>query len=214
MRTIQSLSRKAQAIPTYTQPQVSIHPAFLNNAKFNSMYCVYYISATLLSLSLVCNMTDQPTYTSGGVPAEPFQDAEVFAKAHAAFTEGKQLQADWDATVRTNSYVWFAMRGISYAVPAFSTFAGVMPAKSGKILLGFDDGSSPAGWLQDRRGYEAVSNAGYCQHTGVLVMNDPTAPAILQQVANRLFQWSAKVRTTPGFIDPSIEAVLRQRAGV
>ena len=203
----------------YSQPQASLHPSMMTNAKANTTYCGSYIAATLLSLSRLCDMLDQPSYVHGSL-VEPFQDAEVFAKAHAAFLEGKALQSEWVAKARTNNYVFFVFVGINYATPAFTTFGGQMPQKSARILLQHQtDGQGAvyfdAGWLQVSVGHGAIGNAAYPQLTADLVLADPTAPAVLKDVALRLLAWAARIRTIPGHTqEPSIEAVLLQRAGL
>lgn len=199
----------------YTQPQVSFHPAFASNAKYHAIFMPSYIASTVLHLSLICGMTGQPLFTSGATgTSEPFMDAEVFTKAHAAISEGLSVQADWRTAVTSSGYVFFVMNGIAYPSPAFVVVpASVMPVKSAKILLGVDEGNVPSGWLQESRVLTASRGAAAVQHGANLVLGDFAAPAIAQNLAQRALNFAAKVREIPGF-ETSIEGLVAGRAGL
>jgi hypothetical protein len=200
---------------TWSQPQASLHPSLMTNAKYLAGYAPYYLSALQLSLSSLCDMTDQPTFAEGGGNSQPFHDAELFNAAHLAFTDAKSLQADWPAAARTNNFAFWVMGGMNYAVPAHSDFAaGPMPQKSARILLGQDTGSYPGGWGQYFRGLEAIRNAAYVELAAMVVMADPNAPPVLHQMCQRGLACAGKVRQIAASAGPSIEALLLQRAGL
>lgn len=197
----------------YTQPQVSLHPFLLNNAKYFATFMGSYVSSTLLQLSLVCNMTDQSSFTTD-FGTENFLDAEAFAKAYEAFDAGKGVQADWSVAAKTNGYVAFTLQGISYAYPAFTNVpASTMSTRSGKILLGIHESSWPAGWLQYGKVLDASRSAALVQHGANLILGDFLAPVALKTVAQRALDFAAKVREVPGY-GQSLEGLVVGRAGL
>jgi hypothetical protein len=199
---------------SYTQPQLSMHSSLMTNTKYFASWMGYFISPTLLQLSLLCNVTDQPTYTHDGTGTEPFMDAEVFNLAYDAFIEGKQIQSEWTAAARTGNYVAYTLAGINYALPAFSDVPeSVMPTKSAKILLGVTEAGIHVGWRQNSYVLSASRNAAAVQHGCTLILSDVTAPVVLRDLAQRALTFASKVRNITGY-STSIEDIVVARAGL